>query len=296
MERDVRVLPVPFLIAALAAAPAGCGGSGGGGDDGSAPDAGASTVSREAARAIFTGEGADWIDLTHPFDEEAIYWPTAEAFALDTVSEGTTEADYYYSAYRFSAAEHGGTHLDAPVHFHRGGETVDAIGLDRLVGPAVVVDVSEAAAEEPDYRASVADFRSWEAAHGPIPDGAIVLVRTGWGERWPDAKRYLGTDRRGPEAVPDLHFPGIHPEAARWLAAERSVAAVGLDTPSIDHGPSTEFMAHRVLYEAGIPGFENVARLESLPPAGAYVVALPMKIAGGSGAPLRIVGVVPRAR
>lgn len=246
------------------------------------------------AASIFTGVGARWIDLTHDFDEETVYWPTAERFALDTVSEGTTEGGYYYAAYRFSAAEHGGTHMDAPVHFHEGGVTADRVPLERLVGPAVVVDVSEAATGDSDYRVTVEDLRAWESAHGRMPDGAIVLLRTGWGPRWPDAARYLGTVERGAGAVADLHFPGLHADAARWLVEQRSVAAVGLDTPSIDHGPSEDFMAHRVLYEAGIPGFENVARLGELPPSGAYVVALPMKIAGGSGAPLRIVGVVPR--
>lgn len=248
----------------------------------------------EVAHAIFTGEGARWVDLTHDFDEDAIYWPTAEAFELDTVSEGTTDAGYYYSAFRFSAAEHGGTHMDAPVHFHEGGATAEAVPLERLIGPAVVVDVSDATGHDPDYRVTVADLRAWEEAHGRMPEGAIVLIRTGWGRYWPDPERYLGTAERGEAAVADLHFPGLHSDAARWLAVERDVAAVGLDTPSIDHGQSEDFIAHRQLYEAGIPGFENVARLDRMPASGAYVVALPMKIAGGSGAPLRIVGVVPR--
>ena len=247
-----------------------------------------------AARAIFTGEGARWVDLTHAFDERAVYWPTAEPFRLETVADGVTDAGYYYTANRFSAAEHGGTHLDAPVHFHRGGATAEEIPFGRFVGPAAVVDVSAAASGDPDYRVTAEDLRAWEATHGRIPDGAVVLIRTGWGRFWPDAGRYLGTAERGAGAVPDLHFPGLHPGAARWLSRERSVDAVGLDTPSIDYGQSSEFRAHRILYAAGIPGLENVARLEELPPTGAYVVALPMKIAGGSGAPLRIAGVVPR--
>lgn len=287
MRMPPRRLAVLALLAATAAV-AGCGPEPPGDGD---P---ATAAVHEAARAILTGDSARWIDLTHDFDEDAIYWPTAERFALDTVSEGMTEGGYYYSAYRFSAAEHGGTHMDAPVHFHEGGMTADEVPLERLMGPAVVVDVSAAAERDPDYRVTVDDFRAWEEAHGRISEGAIVLLRTGWGERWPAAERYLGTARRGPEAVPELHFPGLHPDAARWLVERRSVAAVGLDTPSIDHGQSEDFMAHRILYAAGVPGFENVARLGELPPAGAYVVALPMKIASGSGAPLRIVGVVPR--
>lgn len=245
-----------------------------------------------AARVVF--EDARWIDMSHPFDAATIYWPTAESFRLDTVSADMTEAGYWYAANAFSAAEHGGTHLDAPYHFARQGATVDEIPVERLVGPAAVVDVSAAADTNPDYLVGVEDLRGWEDEHGRIPDGAVLLLRTGWGDRWPDREHYLGTSRTGPEAVPELHFPGLGPDAARWLVENRDVDAVGLDTPSIDHGQSSDFLSHRILYEAGIPGLENVARLDLLPPTGAWVVALPMKIGGGTGAPLRVVGVVPR--
>lgn len=242
---------------------------------------------------VFTGTAGEWVDLTHAFSEETIYWPTARPFELEEVAFGETEGGYFYAAYAFSAAEHGGTHLDAPVHFARGRNAVEEIDLGRLIGPAAVVDIADSAEANPDYRVSVADLESHEARHGRIPEGAILLLRTGWAERWPDPERYLGTARRGPEAVPELHFPGLHPDAARWLVENRSVAALGIDTPSIDHGQSSDFMAHRILYEAEIPGFENVAALNALPARGSYVVALPMKIRGGSGAPLRIVAFVP---
>ncbi len=248
-----------------------------------------------AIDALFSGAGAEWIDMTHTFDERTIYWPTARPFELEVVAAGVTEAGYYYAANNFCAAEHGGTHLDAPAHFAEGRMTADQVPIDRLVGPAVVVDVSAAAADDPDYQVSVQDLEAWEARHGPIPDGAILLVRTGWGARWPDRARYLGTTRTGPEAVPELHFPGLHPDAARWLVETRRIDALGIDTPSIDYGQSTGFESHRILYAANIPAFENVAALERLPETGAYVIALPMKIGGGSGGPLRIVGVVPRA-
>jgi kynurenine formamidase len=156
------------------------------------------------------------------------------------------------------------------------------------------VDVSDAAAADPDYRVSVGDLEAWEAENGTIVDGAILLLNTGWGEKWPDRERYLGTALTGPEAVPELHFPGLHPDAAEWLVANRNIDALGIDTPSIDYGQSTLFESHRILYAENIPGFENVALLDRLPATGAYVIALPMKIAGGSGGPLRIVGVVPR--
>ena len=241
------------------------------------------------AAILAQGPAGEPIDLTHPFDENAIYWPTAEPFELEVEAHGVTDAGFFYAANSFHAAEHGGTHLDAPIHFAEGRRAAADIPVEDLTGPAVVIDVSEAAAEDPDYLVDVADLTGWEAEYGSIPSRAIVLLRTGWGERWPDAERYLGTAERGPGAVPDLHFPGLHPDAARWLVEERDVKAVGIDTASIDRGQSTEFMAHQVLAGADVPIFENVAHLERVPPTGAWIAALPMKIAGGSGGPLRIV-------
>jgi kynurenine formamidase len=233
-----------------------------------------------------------WIDLSHDFSAETVYWPTARPFTLEVVSAQRTPAGYYYAANNISAAEHGGTHLDAPIHFAEGRHTADQIPLDRLVGQAVVVDASAGAEADRDYRLDVAALEAWESAHGAIGERNIVLVRTGWSSRWPDKARYLGTEKTGPEAVAELHFPGIDSAAARWLAARR-VKAVGIDTPSIDYGQSTTFDTHRILFQENIPAFENVARLDRLPARGAFIVALPMKIRGGSGGPLRIVAVVP---
>ncbi len=246
----------------------------------------------------FSSVGGAWVDLTYPFSDSTIYWPTAESFRLDTVAYGVVDAGYFYSAFSFSSAEHGGTHLDAPIHFSAGRTATDEIPLDRLIGPAAVVDVQasvrpRAADAEVDYLVTAQDLQSWEVEHGTIADGSIVLLRTGWGARYGSRASYLGTDRTGPEAVPELHFPGLHPDAARWLVAERSIAALGIDTPSIDYGQSTLYETHQIVYGADIPGFENVANLDLLPATGAFVVALPMKIEGGSGGPLRIVAFVP---
>ena len=233
------------------------------------------------------------VDLTHPFNEDAVFWPTAERFALEVVSAGMTDGGWYYAANNFTSAEHGGTHIDAPVHFAEGRQTVDAIPLEHLLGPAVVIDVTASASADADYQVTVADFERWERQHGPIPAGAIVLLRTGFAARWPDAARYLGTAERGEAAVAKLHFPGLHPEAAQWIVDSRPISAIGLDTASIDYGQSTAFESHRILYAQNIPAFENLAALDRLPPSGAFVVALPMLIEGGSGAPLRAIAVVP---
>jgi kynurenine formamidase len=232
------------------------------------------------------------IDLTHAFDANSVYWPTAEPFKLETDFEGMTEKGYYYSAYRYSAAEHGGTHLDSPVHFAKGRHTVDQIPLQQLIGAAVVIDVTRQCAANPDYQISVADFQSWERRNGRVAPGTIVLLRTGFGKYYGDRKKYMGTEERGAEAVAKLHFPGLDPAAARWLTQNRSIKAIGLDTPSIDYGQSTLFESHRVLFDKNIPAFENVANLEQLPLKGFSVIALPMKIKGGSGGPLRIVALV----
>ncbi|MPR37086.1 cyclase family protein [Salmonirosea aquatica] len=230
-----------------------------------------------------------WIDLSYEFSDETPYWPTSGPFRLNTDFEGITPGGYYYSAYNFCAAEHGGTHLDAPVHFAEGKWSTEQIPLENLTGDAVVIDVSEKARTNSDYQVTVGDIEAWEKTNGPIPDQAIVLFRTGHGTLYPDAKNYLGTDERGAEAVAKLHFPGIDPEAAEWLVGNRKIKAVGIDTASIDFGQSKDFKTHQLFYGANIPGFENVANLDKVPTKGAYVVALPMKIKGGSGAPLRIV-------
>lgn len=232
------------------------------------------------------------IDLTYPFDTSTVYWPTAETFKLETDFEGTTDKGYFYSAYRYSAAEHGGTHLDSPVHFAKGAHTVDEIPLQQLMGAAIVVDVTRQCSANPDYRVSIADFQNWERRNGRIAPGTIVFLRTGFGRYYPDRKKYLGTDERGAQAVAKLHFPGLDAAAARWLTENRPIKAIGLDTASIDYGQSTLFESHRILFEKNIPAFENVANLEQLPLKGFSVIALPMKIKGGSGGPLRIVALL----
>ncbi|WP_139558437.1 cyclase family protein [Methylotetracoccus oryzae] len=239
------------------------------------------------------GSGGHWIDLTHAFGKDTIYWPTAEGFKLETVFDGTTEKGYHYSANQFCAAEHGGTHVDAPIHFADGAPTIDHVSLDHFIGPAVVVDVTAKAAGNRDYQVGIDDFTAFERQHGPIPPDTIVLLRTGFGRFWPNAVQYLGTAEKGPSAVAKLHFPGLGPDGARWLSEQRHIKAVGLDTASIDYGQSTLFESHQVLARAGIPIFENVAGLDGMPATGAWVVGLPMKIAGGSGAPLRLIARVP---
>jgi kynurenine formamidase len=264
----MKWIAVPAVLAAAAALAA-------------APQAGRKAAAPQVPKRL--------VDLTHAFGADTIYWPTAGGFTLEQVAHGKTEKGFFYAANQFCSAEHGGTHLDAPIHFFEGRRTADQIPVEQLIGKGVRVDVSARCAQDRDHRVSVADLVAFEIRNGRIPPGSIVLLQTGWAARWPDRASYLGTARTGPDAVAELHFPGLHPEAARWLVRDRAVKAVGIDTASIDHGPSTLFESHVVLTEANVPVFENVASLERLPETGFVVAALPMKIRGGSGGPLRIV-------
>jgi len=247
------------------------------------------SCSRSDKKAEMNPSACKWVDLTYSFDSTTLYWPNNPlGFEHRTEFKGKTGGGYFYSSYSVCAPEHGGTHLDAPVHFAEGKQTVDQIPLDNLCGEAILVDVSEKALSNRDYLISVSDLLDWEKAHGLIPEATIILFKTGFGAFYPDRLRYFGTDKKGLEAIPELHFPGLSAEAAKWLCA-RKAKAVGLDTPSLDFGQSKDFMAHRILLGANIPGFENVASLEKLPQKNFSIMALPMKIGSGSGAPLRIV-------
>jgi kynurenine formamidase len=231
------------------------------------------------------------LDLTHTFNDQTIYWPTDEPFAHEQKAWGVTAGGYWYSSFTLAGSEHGGTHLDAPIHFGEGKHAADEIPIEQLIGEAAVIDITAHCAQNPDYTLAVADIEAHESEHGVIPADAIVLVKTGWGSRWPEKKAYLGTDTPGD--VENLHFPGISPEAAELLAGRR-VGAVGIDTASIDPGVSRDFRSHQILCAAQIPGLENVANLDQVPARGALLFALPMKIGGGSGAPCRVVALAPR--
>lgn len=233
-----------------------------------------------------------WVDLSHDFSEETIYWPTADTFKKTTVYEGHNDKGFYYSAYNYTAAEHGGTHLDAPVHFYEGKNTIDQIPLEQLINKGVVINVAKQAKENRNYQITVQDIKNWEKQHGKIKKGTIVLFNTGSAQYWPDKEKYMGTAERGADAVALLKFPGIHHKAAKFLTKKRKISAVGLDTPSIDFGGSTHFESHRIFSKNNIFGIENITNLDSLPPKGFIVFALPMKIKDGSGGPLRVVAFI----
>jgi kynurenine formamidase len=233
------------------------------------------------------------VDLTHPYNAETIYWPTSPSkFELEVLSAGQTPGGWYYSANSLCTPEHGGTHFDAPIHFNAEGSPVQEVALANLMGPGVLIDVSAKAAKDPNYRLTADDVLAFEKQHGRIAAGSIVLLRTGWSTRWPDTLAYLGDDTPGDASR--LRFPSYGAESARLLVEERGVTLIGVDTASIDHGPSKDFIVHRIAAARDVGGLENLTGLEQLPPTGFVILALPMKIDGGSGAPVRVIALLAK--
>lgn len=230
------------------------------------------------------------IDLTYSFNNKTPYWPNAKGFRHQKDGWNVTPRGYWYAAGEFASAEHGGTHLDSPIHFAQGMATLDKIPVQKLVAPAVVVDVTASAAKNRDYLATSQDLLAWEKKNGAIPANCVVVFRTGWGKYWPDRKQYMGSDVPGD--IDHLHFPGIAKDAAELLV-RRKIDGVGIDTASMDFGRSKDFIVHQVLNKAGIYGLENIANTEKLPVKGVTLIALPIKIEDGSGGPARIIAILP---
>jgi kynurenine formamidase len=218
------------------------------------------------------------LDLGHPLAESDPSWSGQKVFSRTATGEGGVAMG------RFSSDEHFGTHLDAPAHFG-GAWTTDKIPVERLVRPAVCINVEAEAGKDEDYRLTRQDVLQFEAKAGRIPEGAVVLVATGWDRRWPDRARYMN-ERGGVK-----HFPGISVEAATFLMRERKVAGIGIDTPSVDYGPSEKYETHRTTMPENVYHVENAANLTGLPPRGFTAIVAPIDIVGGSGGPTRLFAV-----
>lgn len=234
------------------------------------------------------------LDMTYTFDENTIYWPTAEPFQLKKLDWGILKGGWWYASNNYGASEHGGTHADAPIHFSANGKTIDQIPLHDWIGPAVKIDVVSKCLGNRDYLLTAEDIKEWEAKHGTIPDNAWVLMYTGIGTtHYPDKANVLGTAKTGKDALPELRFPGFSAEAAELLINERNIKGIGLDTPSIDYGKSTDFKVHRICFAANKLAVENIANLDKLPATGAILYVIPMLIKDGTGAPARAFAVLP---
>jgi kynurenine formamidase len=225
------------------------------------------------------------LDLSYAINEKLVPWPGDEKFFEAKVNASVEKNGYFTRS--FWMLEHYGTHLDAPAHFPPGKTTVDQIPVKQLFGPAVVIDVRAESGKNADYLLPPARIEGWEQKYGRIPEGAIVLLRTGWVSRWPDAQKYRNQDAKG-----KMHFPGFSKEAAKLLI-ERKVSGLGCDTLSIDYGASDDFAVHHLALGAGLYHLENLSDLSEMPEAGAFLVVAPIKLEGGSGGPVRVFALLP---
>lgn len=235
---------------------------------------------------ILAGQGKI-VDLTHRLSSKIPYWPGGQYRPFEFTTIATLERDGVFSGF-FAMPEHMGTHVDAPNHFVAGQPSVDALRPDQLICPAVVLDVRDRVRQNPDYQLTVSDIRQWERRHGRIPRRAMVFLYTGWGARWETPTDYVNRDEQGV-----MHFPGFSPESAEFLVTERDIAGIGIDTLSVDYGPSKDFRVHHITHGAGKYHIENVANLDRLPPRGAIVVVGVLPIEGGSGGPARVLALLP---
>lgn len=233
---------------------------------------------------IFSGK-TRVIDLSYAINDKLVPWPGDKKWFEAEVNASVEKNGYFTRS--FWMLEHYGTHLDAPVHFPPGKATVDQIPARQLFGPAVVMDARAEGAKDADYQLPAAHVEEWEKRNGGIPAGAIVLLRTGWATRWPNAQEY-----RNPDAEGRMHFPGFSVEAAKLLI-ERKVSGLGCDTMSVDYGASTDFEVHRLALGSGLYHLENLTDLSALPEEGAFLVVAPIKLEGGSGGPVRVFALVP---
>lgn len=228
------------------------------------------------------------IDLTHPLNEKNPFWPGPKYFSFKLETIATLEKDGVFSM-KFCTPEHYGTHIDAPNHFKKGLISVDEIDAKDLFGSAIIINAEKQVEKDPDYRLTIGDIKDWENRYGPIPQGGIVFMYTGWGKRWSDAKKYRNMDDKG-----IMHFPGFSKEVVEFLVKKRDIKAIGIDTLSVDYGPSKDFVAHHISNGAGKYNLENVANLDKLPPKGATLIVAPIKIEGGTGGPTRIFALLPK--
>ncbi len=225
------------------------------------------------------------VDLTYAISDKLVPWPGDTRWFEATVNASVEKNGYFTRS--FWMLEHTGTHMDAPIHFPPGTTPVDQIPAKQLFGPAVVLEARADGEKNADYQLPAARVEEWEKRHGRIPAGSIVLLRTGWATRWPDARRYRNQDAQG-----QMHFPGFSVESAKLLV-ERKISGLGCDTLSVDPGNSRDFAVHRVTLGAGLYHLENLADLSALPEAGSFLIAAPIKLEGGSGGPVRVFAILP---
>lgn len=235
---------------------------------------------------VLPAECLQVIDLTHEQGPSTIYWPGNPEYNFTIISRGLSNGGYWYESNKFQTAEHGGTHVDAPAHFAEGAQRQNEVSIQNLVGPGVIINVTNEAEENPDYRVTVDDVRRWEFRHSRIPDGAVVIMNSGWHKKYPNKTLVFGS--QSPDEPSTFHFPGWHEDTANWLLKNRNIHVLGVDTPSTDYGRSTTFRVHVIIGSKNITGAENVANLDAISENGCIIYVSAIKLHDGSGSPARI--------
>lgn len=257
-----------------------------------------SAVLSDLAAGILAGN-IRVVDLTVPLEPATptIQLPPqfapSKPFALEEISRYDERGPAWYWN-NIACGEHTGTHFDAPIHWVTGKDYPDNathnIPVQKLIGPACVIDVSDRVHENADFLVTVDVVEAWEARHGRIPTGAWVLIRTDWSRRT-DAKSFLNAREDG------SHTPGFHPECVSFLALQRDIVGVGVETVGTDAGQAPTFNpmfpCHTIMHGSNRFGLASLTNLDQLPATGAIVIAPPLKIVNGSGSPLRVLALVP---
>ena len=256
------------------------------------------TVLTQLAESLAKGK-IKVVDLTHTLDPEfpqitlppemGQAWP----FRIEEVSRYDERGPAWYWN-NFSCGEHTGTHFDAPIHWVSGKDlpnnAVDTIAPERLIGPAFVIDCSKEAAADADFLLTKKHLIAWEGRHGRIASRSWVLMRTDWSKKWRDPVAFQNYDEEG------QHTPGPDIDAVKFLVEERDVLGFGTETIGTDAGQAYHlrppYPCHYYMHGAGRYGLQCLTNLDQLPPAGAIVVAPPLKIIQGSGSPLRVLALV----
>ncbi|WP_066425956.1 cyclase family protein [Anabaena sp. 4-3] len=225
------------------------------------------------------------IHLSHVIDTDIPQWPGDPPVEFTPVAELQDDG---YHLRRFSLGEHSATHINAPNSFYQAGVGIDQYSAQSLIVPAVVIDISTAATVNPDYILTIADVMAWEVQHGEIASGSVVLLYTGWQNKWSDKNAFFNQDADG-----IMHFPGFGREVTEFLLQERRIAGVGIDTHGVDSGREQSFTTNRlVLAQQGIV-LENLTNLDQLPPKGTTLAIGILRLRRGSGSPVGVLALVP---
>lgn len=244
--------------------------------------AAATLASGTTTPAMAAGHGGV-VDMTHAYDDA---FPTYFGQPGFSAEQAFNFKEHGFNLFNLAINEHTGTHVDAPLHFSADGQAVNEIPVSNLVCPLAVIDIAARAAGDADAQVTPEDITAWIAANGPIPDGACVAMHSGWAPKSGEA------GFRNADAEGKMHFPGFHVEAAKMLIEETGAVAIGVDTLSLDFGPSGDFATHYAWLPTNRYGIECLANLDKVPASGATLVVGAPTHRGGSGGPARIFAMV----